>query len=641
MTKSMWMLWGLAGLMLTLWPTGVHARALDKDGDMKLGVRMYVNTRIGTEATDRTATYETVNPATGRPGSGEQLEASETFPFSGAGHLRQNRFFIEAEFDHDISRLMKEGLGPLELLNRLPFKIKGLKYHLVFRGEGDGLYDWGPREYSTAGQWTTGPAGDCPVNKPQDGTPCVPLVNLPNNPVGNKEVDAPGARRHLRRLGTDRERLFQAYVEGSVGRLFVRLGRQIWVWGETDGFALLDQINPVDSSFGGFLISLDERRVPLDMLRMEYRIGEIGKISEIALQAYGAIDNKVGFAPGIPAGSPWALPNNDKPSATTFNVLITPRRTLSDMRGGARLVWNMLDATCSLAHYYTYFDTEALQVYVPALDLPQLQFPAGLFPDGFSVHAIHTAPRVQVTGATTTFPIPERYARFTGLGGELILRSEFAYFKDEPRFVQSQLDPFIFNLQPGTPIVRDPLSGKLARTAGRVVGDSINYVVGLDVNQYIRFLNPYQTFFFSTQFFYKHLLDAVPRGKVYKDAPRVVEGEVLPIPQKNVQNPTLDRNLNSKFGALEPSFLRHPTDQFLHTLFVSTSYRSGMVNPGFLIFYDWTGSLVFAPSVTFQRDPWRFTVEYDILDAGTLKGASGTSLLRDRDNVLFQFEYAI
>ena len=60
----------------------------------------------------------------------------------------------------------------------------------------------------------------------------------------------------------------------SAGDFFVRAGRQILVWGETDAFRLLDYINPIDSSFGGFLISLDERRVPLDMIRASYRIGE-------------------------------------------------------------------------------------------------------------------------------------------------------------------------------------------------------------------------------------------------------------------------------------------------------------------------------------------------------------------------------
>src|SRR5262249_38808029 len=146
---------------------------------------------------------------------------------------------------------------------------------------------------------------------------------LTTNPATGASLNILAARRHLRQLGTDRERLFQAYVEGSVGNLFVRFGRQILAWGETDGFRLLDNINPVDSSFGGFLISLDERRVPLDMLRAQYFLGDFGPVSESFIEFYGAVDNKVGYSPGTPAGSPWALPNLGDPSRTTQSVLIT------------------------------------------------------------------------------------------------------------------------------------------------------------------------------------------------------------------------------------------------------------------------------------------------------------------------------
>src|SRR6185436_18687633 len=78
---------------------------------------------------------------------------SRTFPYSPAGHLRQNRFFAEVELKHDLSRMQKEGFGPLTLLNLLPFKVRNLSYGLTFRGEYDGLYDWGPSEFRTADQW--------------------------------------------------------------------------------------------------------------------------------------------------------------------------------------------------------------------------------------------------------------------------------------------------------------------------------------------------------------------------------------------------------------------------------------------------------------------------------------------------------
>src|SRR5262249_17445131 len=270
-------------------------------------------------------------------------------PESAAGHVRQIRSFVEAEFNHDIDGLVKRGVGPFSLLDYLPFKLKDFSYHLTFRGESDSVYDWGPREYSTAAQFREGAAAS------------------PPNPLMHDQaqecVNVPAARERLRHLGTDRERLFQAYTEATIGNLFLRFGRQILSWGETDGFRLLDNINPLDNSFGGFLVSLDERRVPLDMLRSQYFFGDIGPLSEAFLEGYASIDNKVGFYPGIPAGSPWALPSLGAPTNQTKDFIIRPSRTIAKTRGGARFVFNFLDATFSVAHYYTYFDTEALQLF--------------------------------------------------------------------------------------------------------------------------------------------------------------------------------------------------------------------------------------------------------------------------------------
>ena len=145
----------------------------------------------------------------------------------------------------------------------------------------------------------------------------------------------------------------------------------------------------------------------------------------------------------------------------------------------------------------------------------------------------------------------------------------------------------------------------------------------------------HQTFFISTQFFYKHI----------KDNP---SDSVLPVTAVNIipEDPKAgggrQPNASNKvYGAIEPIFVHQQTDQFLQTLLISTSYRSGTINPSLTLFYDWSGSIVYIPSVTFIHDPFRFTMQYDILDSGGLRGNSGTSLLRDRDNILFQLEYVI
>jgi hypothetical protein len=91
----------------------------------------------------------------------------------------------------------------------------------------------------------------------------------------------------------------------------------------------------------------------------------------------------------------------------------------------------------------------------------------------------------------------------------------------------------------------------------------------------------------------------------------------------------------------EPMYAKQDTDQFLQTLTVSTSYRSGMVTPFATLFYDWSGSLLFQPGFVLQRDPFRLVIDYSVIDAQTLKGNSGLSLYKDRDNVEFRIEYVL
>lgn len=594
---------------ILLWRTVGRAISLDEEGDMKLGVRTYVNARVGTEST-----HDGVILGAGTP---DQVSTSATFPHSDAGHLRQNRFYIEAELNHDLSRLVKENVGPFSLINDLPFKVKELSYHLTFRGEGEGLYDWGPNEYSTAVE--TKKVGVSAITLPALG------FLIPNPQVA---PDVAGSRHTLRKIGTDRERLFQASTDVSVGPLFVRVGRQLLSWGETDAFQLLDRINPIDNSFGGFLIDLDERRVPLDMVRANYYLGDYGPVSEAYLEGFAAVDNKVGYFPGTPEGSAWTLPSLGAPSNATLTRAVAPARTINNTRGGFLLKFNAFDATFSLAHYYTYFDTPAVQVFTNPNGKGLLNF----FPDGYPTHTFETAPKVQVSGGTTTFAIPQIYG---------VLRSEVAYFKDEPAFTQKQLDPFFFQ----------PLSGANtalpggSTTGGRRLRDSINAVLGLDVNQWIRFLNPNQTFLMSTQFFYKHIKDGAHGSETDGNV------EVLPI-ELDVTKPRFKTAPNCpasgcpfpsllKSVDIEPLFIRQPIDQYLQTFFIGTSYRSGTVNPSFTFFYDWGGGLVYQPSLTLSRDPFRFIMDYSILDSHIYKGGSGVSLLKDRDNVEFRFEYVI
>jgi hypothetical protein len=226
-----------------------------------------------------------------------------------------------------------------------------------------------------------------------------------------------------------------------------------------------------------------------------------------------------------------------------------------------------------------------------------------------------------------------------------VIRTEFAFFNNEPRYRQSELDPFYFNVIEGR------------QRSHRRTGDSVNFVLGVDMNQFIRWLNPRNSFFFTHQFFFRHLNGATKRGPLslpgmtcdlstgegcysyaatdpridpsQDQTPPIYDGEILPVPAETLP------------ATGQPIYVKHPVNQYLQTLLISTAYASGQIIPSLTFLYDWSGSFVAIPSVTLSRDPFRFTLQYNFLTSGSLRGASGTSLLRDRDNFLFQFEYVL
>jgi hypothetical protein len=245
------------------------AITLDDRGEMRFGGRAYTAVRIGTEKM-----------------GGE--DDPVTFPGSAAGHVRQHRYFLELKLDHDIKRLGTTTKGPAWLLGWMnPSK---LAYSVQYRGEGEGIYDYGPSEFSHQFGKTLRVKNDVP-NVPPSLTNVIPPEYV------RQRVD------RLRRIARQRHRLFSAYLDVEKGPVFVRVGRQILAWGETDIFRLLDNINPLDDSFGGFFIALDERRKPIEMIRASYAFGSIGPLHDGFLEGFAAAGNRVSTWPGIPAGS--------------------------------------------------------------------------------------------------------------------------------------------------------------------------------------------------------------------------------------------------------------------------------------------------------------------------------------------------
>ena len=607
-------------LLIVALATQAIALTLDERGDIKLGLRAYTSVRINTQA---------------QGGDDNPL----SFPESPMGHVRQHRYFLQVKYDHNLKHAATEGIGVMRTLFGW-WNPDELSYSLQYRGEGEGIYDYGPNEFSDPGDalW-----------KFRAQAPDLPSLG------SSTKLDPRYIRGRvslLRRIGRQRHRFFAGYLDVGKGPVFFRIGRQVLAWGETDIFRLLDNINPLDAGFGGFLVALDERRVPIDMIRGSYRFGSIGPLNDAFLEGFAAVGNKVATFPGIPNGSAWSPGGLAYPNQVLKTTADLPAR--EDLRGGGRFVFNLGDGTFSLAHYYTYLDVPGVRFRIPGknsqstLGNPTFDSP---------IKAIQRFPRVPITGGSVTFPVPSWYT---------VVRGEAAFINNEPmnrqgrltnamdsaRFpgqagyrrlveannIEGGLDPFSYpgfftfvGVPPAGQKVRTrPLQGLLMQR------DTFNTAIGFDINRFVRWLNPGATFFVSTQFFYKHIFDSP--GDL-----------VLPVPYSNNRVPAafplIGKNAlgctdfpggPKRSCRVRPRLFHLEDDQFIHTLLITTSYSAGRIIPALGMLYDWQGALAVQPGVTLVRDPFRFVVEYTGI-FGPPTGQIGT--LRDRDNVRFQVEY--
>lgn len=572
------------GLLLSILTSHAFAVFLDKEETLRFNGRVYTRVSYATQdAADNTRLRTPYN----------------------SWNMLQSRTFVQMELRHNLTDMvagrytgllapLQFGLAPLRLIDP-----DDMDYFVTYRGEYDGVWDYGPDVFS-------------------------------ERQVRTSAGDRLRSRQRLRH----RHRLFEAYVDYTKGPLFVRIGRQNLSWGETDVFRLMDQINPLDASFGGFLVALDERRVPLDMLRTVYGLGALGPFSEVDLEGYVALDNKV--AESVPSGSPWATPN--PPGLRGF--VKKPARNFTDARGGGRILAVLGDFTLSIAHYYTYLDAPTLRVVTPttapltkgetkatADPINLGDFEAAINAGrtsrflGDRFHANQWFPKVQISGATASFSVPKLSA---------VVRGEFAYFYAEPFTLNSApnqlLGPALTgNITPGyRQVGTDPATGKaLLRYKSDIDrSDVIRWSIGIDINRYIRFLNPSQSFTISGQVFGSHIL-AFNSDSLTKAVPNFGFAH-FSVP---VRDP---HRKNQAFVNLDPY-------QIINTLSMSTSYYSGVISPALVFLYDWQGTWLVQPGVTLVRDPFRLTVQYNYIDGQF----NGIGFLRDRDNLILQLEVVI
>lgn len=451
-----------------------------------------------------------------------------------AGDLVQWRNLAMIEMNHDLSRLAGE-VDVLHPLKNLEIKAK---VHLVGRFLYEGVFDVGPQPFRAVG-----------------------------------DEDAENIEKFKEQYD-----LWECYVDLSRGPLFFRVGRQNLAWGETDVFRLLDGINPLDNTFGGVFEDLDDRRIPLWMLRGSCNFGRVGPVSAVTLEGFcvpGIWDARV--APIAPNRTPYAAPQPESPIPT---VVCTPGRDMSNSRWGVRLMGVLLDNfTVSLGHYRSYPDIPALRLGVgenPIDAWTEIRFPG-----------------VQVTGGSLSF-----WEQHT----DVVLRAEAAWFWDEPVFIPAVNMPVVPLPIPLPGLPGLPANGKIPAK------DVLKWSIGLDRNVWVRPLNAKRTFMVSFQYFGSWVQDYDERMRIplalYPDAMNFA-------------------------GAKEMDGM--------FTLLVNTDYYGGDIVPQMVAAYDARGVWMFQPSVTCIFEPFRFMVQY----SGIVGNLAGFGAFRDRDQISFSLSWLL
>jgi hypothetical protein len=475
-----------------------------------------------------------------------------TYPNVRVGDLVQQRNLIVLQVDHDLSEL-KHRVGLLYPLKALKIEAK---YRLVGRFMYEGIYDYGPQIF-------------------QD----------------TKDRD----KENITSFSQQYE-LWEFYVDLSRGPWFLRIGKQNLAWGEADTFRLLDGINPLDNTFGGPFEDLDDRRIPLWMIRGNYDLGGVGPISSLMVEGFwvpGNWDTRV--SPISPAGTPFAAPVPIETLA--FSRYFYPEKKMSNSRWGVRLqglVGTSLNLT--LAHYKSFPDVPATRTVVLE-EVPILLDPS-------LVMGETTFPSIQITGGSLSYWEPHIDA---------IIRAEVAYVWDEPVFIPEEnlaplygpgipLPPPLQDLIGLSQIPINPQSGTIPKK------DFFRYMIGIDKTVWIRPLNPKSTFFVSMQYFGSWVQD-------YDD--RLVLG--LPIYPSTTEYPKL-----------------YELEQII-TLLVGTTYLSGSLTPQLVLSYDVRGAWLFATALNYVWEPFRFGISYAAIEGNF----TGLGVMRDRDQLSFLVTYLL
>ncbi len=371
---------------------------------------------------------------------------------------------------------------------------------------------------------------------------------------------------------------------------YIRAGKQIVSWGQTDGFRLMDQINPVDMRRGMTDVQFENTIMPIWLLRTEYRA---------AVQTNWLQDLNFQFVFNPNADSPRELFNQIWPGNTNFGTW-APYKTISlggaypfdyaymgsfdedisapqsfDPQGYAyalKVSGNVLDARVSLNGYYGRDHDPAIRVTGP------VRFETSDF-DGRQIMHLATEsyfPLFRFVGGT--FSKDLTWLSSSALGGVApVLRAEALYaFNNTFTNANQEFETH----------------------------DEMRAAVGMDWKIKIKPLNPSTYFSISPQIYNRRIMSYPDQYNGLSD-----------------WNDTVKENT------------------WTTTLFISTSYFHNKLQPSFFWMRDWTmKGAMYKPQIAWEKDTsWKYSLGMVIFDGES----TGHSLQRlsHKDQVYLTVSY--
>lgn len=393
-----------------------------------------------------------------------------------------------------------------------------------------------------------------------------------------------------------RDLLQEAHVTLNAGNFQFRVGKQIVVWGETDGIRLMDQINPLDQRRGVTDVEFESTIMPIWLAKAIYFFDiDSTWLQDFALEFI--------FNPNADfVAERLALPGNEKLGiwASDIPIVLAPGMvghigsfidTIDEpdewdpdgYEYGVRFRAVAWDAIITLNYFYGR-DNNLAFIWAPAM--PQIEF--NEFDTQPIVHLARQGyyPLFRILGATFTRDFET--LNLSALGGVApVLRVEGFFGFD---------NTFSTSLNPGFDRFEEY--------------DEFRYAIGIDWKIKIPWLNPRAYFLVMPQFYHRHVID-------YPDDYTLKDGAGPPVPD----------------------------DTYMTTLLVSTTYFHNKLEPSIAWIADHTYFTGFyRPQLKYEySDTWNFTLGavfiYGDDELSTASKGESAHKIRNKDHVYFTIGY--